>query len=79
MSKRLADMMNRVVLIEGERGKARLSLAAGRSAQMIDRYRNRVSKPPTDIARVLAIACGASEEEAYELALECSSEAQRTA
>jgi hypothetical protein len=72
MSRRLAELMNEKILREGARGKARLSLAAGKSEKMIDRYRKHQSKPPTDVARQLALACGCTEREADELALECS-------
>lgn len=76
MSRRLAELMNEVVLKGGARGKSTLALAAGKSEKMIDRYRKQLSTPPTDVARALALACGCSEEDALALARECSSEAK---
>lgn len=77
MSQRLIEMLNTVVLREGPRGKARLSLAAGRGEKMIDRYRRGESIPPADIVRSLALACGCGEQEALALARECLPEARK--
>lgn len=70
MSQRLIQLLNDVVLREGARGKARLSMAAGRGEKMIDRYRNGESVPPADVVHSLALACGCSDREALALARE---------
>ena len=77
MTQRLANKMTEVILKEGVGGRARLSLAAEKSDQMIDRYRKGLSKPPAKVAYKLALACGFTEEEALDEAKELSSDAAR--
>ena len=70
MSRRLMEKMNRMILVEGAKGKAKLALAAGKSERMIDRYRQGKSKPSSDVVVQLALACGCTEQEALALASE---------
>ncbi len=42
MSKRLVELMERLIVMEGSEGKAKLALAAKRGEQMIDRYEHGV-------------------------------------
>jgi hypothetical protein len=71
------DRMNRLVQLDGARGKARLCLAAGKSERMIDRYRSGLSEPPTSVMVQLALACEFTEEEALAMADAGSSEAAK--
>lgn len=74
MSNRLRELINKHIVVNGNRGKAQLALAANRSEQMIDRYRKGTSSPGQDVGYQLALACGCSKEDALKLAGEGSSE-----
>lgn len=80
MSGRLVELMQQMILKEGQVGKAKLSQAAARGERMIDRYIKGESAPSADVAYRLALACGCTDEEALKLAkLECPSDVAKEA
>lgn len=78
MSNKLVELIESHILRNGSRGKAELAMAAGRSEQMIDRYRKRICSPSQSIAYNIALACGCKPKEATQIATE-TSEAKETA
>lgn len=74
MTQRLLELMNTAVLKEGPSGKARMAGVIERTERMVDRYMKGQSVPTPSLAFKLAKACGATEEEALDIAKECSSE-----
>lgn len=74
MCKRLMELIDRVVLKEGSKGRTRLALAIERGERMIDRYQKGLSVPSSNNAYKLAREAGGTDEEALEIAKECSSE-----
>lgn len=79
MSQELRDLINNVLVKEGESGKARLSMAAKRGTRMIERYASGESNPDRNTSYELALACGRSDEDALRIAKEGSSLSKRTA
>lgn len=73
MSERLREMVKRRLLELGDNALSRLAVEAGLSATLINNVRNGHIPLPKS-ARKIALACGASDEEALRLAAECSSE-----
>lgn len=67
---RLLKKMKDYVTVNGQEGKSRLALAAGRGEQMIDRYLKGQSIPPEQARYDIALTMGCTHEEALELAQE---------
>ena len=67
---RLAKKIADYVTVNGNKGRSQLAIAAERSEQMIDRYIKGQSIPSAQTRYRLAIACGATHDEALEWAQE---------
>jgi hypothetical protein len=78
MSQRLREVLQKILIKEGEAGKKRLAKAVGRtSTKTIDRWL-KDGVPKAHYAYKLALQCGCSEEDALKMAQEeCASEVAR--
>lgn len=74
MSERLKGMLKDRLLQLGENSEAKLSVAAGVSQSLIRTVLKAGHLPLPANARKLALACGASEADALEIAKECDRE-----
>ena len=74
MNVRLKEMIQEFEMRAGRNGKAQLSIASGLSFYTLKRIENEGHIPRPQSVVQLALACGLTEEEAFALARECSSE-----
>lgn len=71
--------MKQAVIKEADAAKSRMCISTGKSLRTIQRYLDGASNPGQSTCFKLALACGCSEEEALDIASECTFGGQRTA
>lgn len=76
MNVRLLELVQELV-VKDEAGMAKLAVAVGKHQGTVQRWINSGRIPDRHDRYLVALACGCSEEEALELAKECSSERAR--
>lgn len=73
MTERLKDMIETYVINAGENGVMKLALSARCSLRLVYKVKNNGHVPKPEITYKLAKACGATEEDALNLAKGCIS------
>lgn len=79
MNERLKELVERYMIRAGGNAAAKLSIAAKCSQRLIYDVKNNGHIPKPDTAYRLAKVCGLNEQEALDLARQCSPGAKRTA